>query len=399
MSALSELRILDFSRVLAGPFCTMLLGDLGADVIKIEQPESGDETRMWGPPYAGAAADGMSAYYLSVNRNKRSLTLNLKSERGRDLARELAKKSDVLIENFKVGGMRGFGLDYESLRQLNPALIYCSISGYGQTGSQAQQPGYDYVIQAQSGLMSITGPADGAPYKVGVAIADVITALTAANAIQAALLHRTKTGVGQYIDIALLDSQISALVNVASNYLVSRQPPPRYGNAHANIAPYETYKAADDYFILAVGNDGQFRRCCAVMGIPDTADDLRFSTNPARLKHAADLRAILQPILLTRSAQAWIAAFHAANVPAGSIASVADALESDQLRERGMIQHATLANGEEVDLVGSALHLQGTVPQIRLPPPLLGQHTVEVLREVLALSESEIAALREADAI
>src|SRR5215813_3005335 len=303
--ALSGIRVLDFTRVLAGPFCTMLLGDFGADVIKIEQPGSGDDTRAWGPPWAGRAESRMSAYYLSVNRNKRSLTLDLKSKEGQALARQLALKSNVLVENFKVGQMEGYGLGFKRLHAEHPGLVYCSITGYGQTGPYANRPGYDYVIQGQSGLMAITGPADGEPYKVGVAISDVVTGLYAANAIQAALVHRQQTGQGQWIDIALFDSQIAALVNVASSYLVSDVPLGRFGNAHASIVPYETFAAADGSFILTVGTDLQFRKCCEVIGKPELAADPRFVTNPARVANREALLAILRLIFAQRSVGAW----------------------------------------------------------------------------------------------
>lgn len=396
MTALTGLRILDFSRVLAGPFCTMLLGDLGAEVIKVEQPGTGDDTRSWGPPWAEGdnGQDRQSAYYLCVNRNKRSLTLNLKSAEGQALARQLAARADVLIENFKVGQMRSYGLDYERLHAAYPRLIYCSITGYGQTGPKAAEPGYDYVIQAQSGLMSITGPADGPPFKVGVPISDVITGLFAANAIQAALLHRERGGDGQYIDIALLDAQLAALVNVASNTLISGDAPLRFGNAHPNIVPYETFEAADGHFTLNVGNDGQFRLCCAVIGLPSLADEERFATNPARIAHREALLAILRPRFRDRPAGAWVAAFLAAGVPASTIDDIPTALASQQAQARGMVQRVQLGNGAEVALVAPAPKLSATPATIRRPPPALGEHTAEVLREWLGLDEVRIAELR-----
>jgi crotonobetainyl-CoA:carnitine CoA-transferase CaiB-like acyl-CoA transferase len=388
----SELRILDFTRVLAGPFCTMLLADFGADVIKVENPVSGDETREWGPPWAGS--DRLSAYFLSINRSKRSLTLNLKASEGQALARQLALKSDVVIENFKVGQMRSYGLDYETLRPDRPGLIYCSITGYGQAGPYAERPGYDFVIQGQSGLMSITGPADGAPYKVGVAISDVLTGLYAAVSIQAALRHRDQTGEGQYIDIALLDSQIAALVNVVSGYLVSGTTPNRYGNAHANIVPYEAFDAADGQLILAVGNDGQFRRCCEVVGLPTLADDPRFATNPARVTNRAELIKILQAALEKRPVREWLDAFQAANIPSGPINDVSTTLHDPQVQARGLVQSVTLADGTVIDMIGPAPKLSAMPPSIRRPPPRLGQHTEEVLHEVLGLVETTISDYR-----
>ncbi len=392
-SVLEGLRILDFTRVLAGPFCTMLLADFGADVIKVENPDLGDDTRSWGPPWVGAPQDRLSAYYLSVNRNKRSLTLNLKSPEGQAIARQLALKSDVLIENFKVGQMQRYGLDFDSLHADHPRLVYCSITGYGQNGPKAQYPGYDYVIQGESGLMSITGPEDGSPYKVGVAISDVITGLFAANTIQAALRHRDQTGQGQYIDISLLTSQIAALVNVASNYLVSGAPPRRYGNAHPNIVPYEAFEASDGQFILAVGNDGQFRQCCDVIGRPDLAADERFTTNPARVAHRAELIAILRPIFFQHPVETWVRRFLDAGVPAGPINDLPTVFDDPDVRQ--LVQTVTLANGTPVDLLGPSPRLSATPAAIRRPPPLLGQDTDVILGELLGMDTSTIREYRE----
>lgn len=388
--ALNSVRVLDFTRILAGPFCTMLLGDYGADVIKIERPGFGDDTRQWGPPFAGEH----SAYYLSVNRNKRSLTLNLQSTEGQWLARQLALQSDIVIENFKAGQMKTHGLDYETLHEAHPGLIYCSITGYGQHSPYAERPGYDFVIQGQSGLMSITGPADGEAYKVGVAISDVITGLTAANAIQAALFHRAQTGQGQYIDIALLDSQLAALVNIASNYLISGQPPQRYGNAHPSIVPYEVFAASDQPFILAVGNDSQFRQLCRLLGQPNMADDVRFATNPARVANRQALIAILQPMLRQKPTHDWIDACLAAGVPAGPIHDVSAALNDPHVQARGLVQPVELGDGTLVNLLSSATQLTGTPPDIRLPPPLLGQHTDEILNDLLHIDADDIDDLR-----
>jgi len=393
-SALNGLRVLDFTRVLAGPFCTMLLADFGADVIKVEQPGRGDDTRAWGPPWAGSEDLRLSAYYLSVNRNKRSLTLNLKTPEGQALAKALALRSDVLIENFKVGDMRGYGLDFATLHAAHPGLVYCSITGYGQDGPYAERPGYDYIVQGQSGLMSITGPQDGEPYKVGVAISDVFTGMFAANAIQAALRHRDQTGQGQFIDIALFDSQIAALVNVASNYLVSHMPPERFGNAHPNIVPYETFAAADQPFILTVGNDAQFRRCCDVMGQPQWATDLRFATNPARVQHRDMLIAAMRPIFATRPADHWIAAFLAAGIPAGPINDIPAVFADPQVQARGLVQPVQLADGTSVDLLGPIARLSATPATIRRAPPTLGQDTAAILHGVLGLDAATIADYR-----
>ena len=392
--ALAGLRILDFTRVLAGPFCTMLLADLGADVIKIEQPGTGDETRTWGPPWTGTGDARLSAYYLSVNRNKRSVTLNLKSAEGQALAHDLACRSEVLVENFKVGQMRSFGLDFERLHRELPRLIYCSITGYGQDSPYAHQPGYDYLIQGQSGLMAITGPADGMPYKVGMAISDVLTGLYAASAILAALRHRDATGQGQHIDIALLDSQMAALVNVISNYLVSGEAPKRYGNAHPNIVPYETFQAADTPFILAVGNDTQFRRCCDVAARPALADDPRFATNPARVANREALIPLLREVFASRPAREWITALHAAGVPAGPINEIPEAVSDPHTLARGLIQQVTLIDGSSVDLLGPAPKLSATPATVRLAPPVLGQDTDAVLGEILGLDAGALADYR-----
>lgn len=387
-SALAGLRILDFTRVLAGPSCTMLLADFGAEVIKIEHPQRGDDTREWGPPWFGE--EQLSAYYLSVNRNKRSVTLNLKTSEGIDLARQLILRSDVLIENFKVGQMATYGLDYETLRVEHPALIYCSVTGYGQTGPYAPRPGYDYVIQAQSGLMATTGPSEGPPYKVGVAIADVIAGLYAANAIQAALHYRNRTGQGQYVDIALLDTQIAALVNVASNFLVSHQNPARYGNGHPNIVPYQNFEAADKQFILAVGNDSQFTALCKIIGQPELASDLRFISNSARVQNREILVVLLQSIFIQKNADEWTEALLNAGIPSGPINQIADAFTDPQVQARGLIHEVVLENGEVLEMVGPPVKLSETPPTIRHAPPLLGQDTERVLREWLNLSSATV---------
>lgn len=388
--ALDGVRVLDFTRVLAGPTATMLLADLGADVIKIEAPGRGDDTRHWGPPWAGDGDKRQSAYFLSVNRNKRSLTLNLKSETGRDLARQLAAKSDVVIENFKVGGMASFGLGYDDLKLVNPRLVYCSITGYGQSGPYHQRPGYDYVVQAMSGLMSITGPSDREPHKVGVAISDVIAGLFAANAIQAALHHSVATGEGQHIDISLLDTQIAALVNIASNYLVSGQTPPRLGNLHPNIVPYQTFRAADGEFVLAVGNDRQFGFLCDLLEEPELKADPRFATNPARVENRSTLVPMLQARFGERTREAWIEALLGVGIPAGPINDIATTLTDPHVLARGMVQTVEHGGSDPLQLVGSPMKMSATPPQIRHAPPLLGEHTDTVLRDVLDLDENSI---------
>jgi crotonobetainyl-CoA:carnitine CoA-transferase CaiB-like acyl-CoA transferase len=367
----------------------MLLADLGADVIKIEQPDSGDGTRQWGPPWYDAGDEQQSAYYLSVNRNKRSVTLNLKTAAGRDLARQLAAHSQVLVENFTVGQMASFGLGYDDLRLLNPALVYCSVTGFGQTGPYRDRPGYDYVIQAMSGLMSITGPEAGPPYKIGVAISDVIAGLFASSSILAALRHSERAGQGQHIDISLLDTQIAALVNVASNYLVSGQTPPRYGNQHPNIVPYQTFDAADGAFVVACGSDGQFARLCALLDRPDLGNDPRFATNPARVTNRALLIPILQDLFGQRPVAEWVGKLLGAGVPAGPINSLPAILDDPHVRARGLVFSHHL-----LQLIGPPAQFSATPPQVRSLPPALGGHTADVLREVLDVDDDTLARLR-----
>ncbi len=389
-----RLRVLDFTRVLAGPVCSMLLGDYGADVIKVERPGRGDDTRHWGPPWAGSGDARMSAYFLCVNRNKRSLTLNLQLAEGRALARRLALTSDVLIENFRVGQMAAWGLDHASLAEQHPGLVHCSISGYGQAGPRAQEPGYDSVIQAQSGLMAITGEAEGEAVKVGVALSDVITGLYATTAIQAALLQREHSGRGQHIDVALFDSQLAALVNIGSNALVVGAEPGRYGNAHPSIVPYQTFAAADRPFALAVGNDRQFARLCAIIERAELAADPRFTDNPARVQHRAALIPQLAAAFQRAPAQRWIDALLAAGIPAGPINSVGEALRDPQVEARGLVQEVTLVDGSVTRMLGPVVQFSGAAASIRQAPPALGQHTEEVLRERLGLDTADIAGLR-----
>lgn len=393
---LRGVRVLDFTRVLAGPLCTMLLGDLGADVIKIEAPR-GDETRQWGPPWLGTGEARESAYYLAVNRNKRSLVLNLKTPEGQKIARALAQQSHIVIENFKPGQMAGFGLSYDELKDENPALVYASITGFGQTGPYRDRPGYDHVIQGMSGLMSITGLPDGQPTKVGVAVADVITGLFALSAILAALRGAEMSGVGQHLDLALLDSQLAGLVNIASSALVSGRTPARYGNQHANIVPYQNFQASDGAFSVAVGNDGQFRALCTIIGRDEWATDPRFATNPARVQHRDMLIAALQQIFLTRTAGEWVDALLAEGIPAGPINTVTDALHDPHVMARGLIRETTLANGETLPYIASPLMPE--TGEIRHPPPTLGQHSEEILREVLGYDDSTLAQLRESNVI
>ncbi|MYC97404.1 MAG: CoA transferase [Caldilineaceae bacterium SB0661_bin_32] len=393
--ALTHITVLDLSRVLAGPYAAMTLGDYGAEVIKIEQPGRGDDSRHWGPPFTNG---GQSAYFLCANRNKRGLTLNLKTEAGQKIFRQLAAQADVVVENFKAGGMERMGLSYESLRVDNPGLIYCAITGYGQTGPDRTLPGYDTVIQAQGGIMSITGPpsdgTDGEPFKVGVAIVDITAGLQAAVAILTALQHRDRTGEGQYIDIALYDTQLSWLANVASGYLLSGDPPRRYGNAHGTVVPYQTFATADGHLMLAVGNDSQFASLAEVVGEPSWANDERFSTNPARVH----FRELLIPALADHFRQCatdeWIERLRAAGVPCGPVNDIPTALETPQAEHRQMVQTVTDGYGDRIRLVGPVPKLDRTPAQISRPPPLLGEHTNELLREKLAITEEEIDTLR-----
>ena len=389
---LTGIRILDFSRVLAGPFATMLLADMGAEVLKIESLQ-GDDTRQWGPPWYGAGDDRQSAYFLSVNRNKRSLALNLKTAEGQAIARRLAAESQLLIENFRPGGMDGFGLGYEALSAVHTSLVHASLTGYGQSGPYAEQPGYDFVIQGQSGMMSITGPADGEPHKLGVAISDVIAGLFAAVSMLGALRHAEASGQGQRLDIALFDTSIAALVNVVSNALVSRQPTARYGNAHPSIVPYQPFTASDRSFTVAVGNDRQFAALCRIAGHPEWAADPRFASNPARVEHRDALIALLDPVFRQRAADAWVSELLAAGVPSGPINDVAAVLDDPQVAARGLIHEVDLL-GDTLRLIGPAVGFSATPPAVYAPPPLLGEHSDAILRERLGLSDGEIARLR-----
>lgn len=389
--------VLDLSRVLAAPTATQVLGDLGADVIKVERPGSGDDTRAWGPPFL-KDADGRdtreSAYYLAANRNKRSVALDLSTEGGVDAVKRLAARADIVIENFKVGDLKRRGLGYDDLAAINPRLIYCSVTGFGQDGPYAARAGYDFLVQGMGGLMSVTGNPEGPPVKVGVGIADVMTGMYALAAMLAALRAREVTGRGQYIDLALLDTQLSWLVNVGQAYLVDGQAPARLGNAHPTIVPYETFPAADGWFILAVGNDGQFARFCAVAGRPDLASDPAFTTNRARVVNRDRLLPLLREITATRPAGEWMAALEAVGVPCGPVNTVPEAFADPQVLHRGgriTMPHPGAAGGT-VDLVGSPIKMQGTPVTYRRPPPMVGQHTAEVLREA-GFSDAEIAAL------
>ncbi|MED4727071.1 CaiB/BaiF CoA-transferase family protein [Aneurinibacillus migulanus] len=375
--ALEGIKVIDLTRVLAGPYCTMILGDLGADIIKVEAPGGSDETRGWGPPDIG----GESAYYLCANRNKRAMTLNLKDEKARSILRELVKDADVVINNFKTGTMEKWGLGYEALSEANPRLIYASISGFGQTGPYKDIPGYDYIVQAMGGMMSITGSEETGPMKVGVAIADVATGLYAAIGILAALREREQSGVGQMIDLALFDSQISLLVNVASNYLVSGKVPKRYGNQHPNIVPYQTFIAADMEMVVAVGNDQQFRKLCTLLNREEWSQDPRFSTNSMRLANREEICGLLAEEFKKRSAAEWLAELTDVGIPNAPIYDMDQLFHDPQVEARGMKVNTWHPTAGEVPMVGSPLKLSRTPVSVRRHPPLAGEHTKEILME------------------
>jgi formyl-CoA transferase len=392
MQSLQGIRVLDLSRVLAGPYCTMILGDLGAEVIKVEPPE-GDETRTWGPPFAG----GESAYYLCVNRNKRGMVVNLKTEEGQKILRDLAMKSDVLVENFRPGTLKKFGMDFETLHELYPRLVYCSISGFGQTGSLRDKPGYDFMIQAMGGIMSVTGEPEGEPMKVGVAVADLFAGQNAVISILAALQARSFTGKGQFIDIALFDSQLGWLANVASNYLVSGKLPKRYGNAHANIVPYQSFRASDGWFVVAVGNDKQFGDFCNAIGKPELINDRRFATNSARVENREALIFLLKPLFETKSVDEWLALMEN-KFPCGPINNFEQVFSMEHVKEREMLiemEHPTIGT---LPLVGSPLKLSDTSVEYHLPPPLKGEHTREILK-TLGYDDAQVTKLLSNDAV
>jgi crotonobetainyl-CoA:carnitine CoA-transferase CaiB-like acyl-CoA transferase len=398
--ALSGVRVLDMSRVLAGPWCGQILADLGADVVKVERPRIGDDTRSWGPPYLkdpSGADTQESAYFLGANRGKKSLTLDIANPEGQALARRLALRSDVLIENYKAGDLARYNLGYEQLKSAHPALIYCSITGFGQTGPMRNVAGYDFIIQAMGGLMSITGERDDLPgggaQKVGVAVADITTGMYATVAILAALVSRAQTGVGQYIDMALLDTQVSMIANMNMNYLVTGRAPKRFGNAHANIVPYQVFDAADGQFVLAVGNDGQFARFCEAAGCMFHRDP-RFAKNADRVRHRDALVPLLAEVLRGRTVKAWVALLEPLGVPVGPINTLAQVFEHPQVQSRGMRFELPHPLAGAVPMVASPMRMSGTPVSYQSAPPTLGQHTDEVLRE-LGVSDAELARLRE----
>ena len=387
---LAGVRVLELARILAGPWAGQVLADLGATVTKVEKPGEGDDTRSWGPPFTG----GESAYFLATNRGKRSVTIDFTKPEGQDLVRRLAAASDVVIENFKVGGLAKYGLDWDSLKAVNPRLVYCSITGFGQDGPYAQRAGYDFMIQGLGGLMSLTGEAGGMPVKVGVAVTDVFTGLYAAIGILGGLSHRDRTGQGQQVDMALLDVQVAVLANQALNYLVAGQAPGRLGNAHPNIVPYQAFAAADGHLILAIGNDGQFARFCAVAGRPELAADPRFATNPARVANRVALVAQVAAEMARRPAAWWLAQLEAVGVPAGPINDLAQVFADPQVQARGLALDLPHASAGRVPGVRSPVRYSATPLPCDVPPPTLGQHTDAVLAEDLGLSAQAIAALR-----
>ena len=395
---LSGIRVFDLTRVLAGPSCVQILGDLGAEVIKVEQPNVGDDTRKFGPPFL-KDMDGNdtteSGYYMATNRNKRSLTLNLTSKKGQDIARQLISKSDILVENFKVGNLSKYNLSYDNLRDEYPSLIYCSITGFGQTGPLAEQPGYDFMAQGMGGLMSVTGPKDGEPHRVGVPIADLTAGLWATIAICAAVRHKEQTGEGQHLDISLLDTQVASLSIQGLNYLTSGDVPQLLGNAHPNIVPYQVFPVADGDIIIAVGNDSQFDRFAQFINMPELATDERFSTNDKRVINREILTQILNKKMLEKKSNYWLTGLEKIGISAGPINKINQVFENEQVLERGMkieMNHDLTDTG--VNLIGNPIHMSATPPTYRYPPPILGQHTDEILTEILELPLAKITELK-----
>jgi formyl-CoA transferase len=403
---LSHIRVLDLSRVLAGPWASQNLADLGAEVIKIERPGSGDDTRAWGPPFlkdVQGRETNESAYYLSVNRGKKSVTLDISKPEGQRIARELASRCDVLLENYKVGGLAKYGLGYDDVRKINPRIVYCSITGFGQTGPHAHRPGYDFIFQGMGGLMSITGERDdlpgGGPQKVGIAITDVLTGMYAALAITAAIAHRERSGEGQYIDLALLDTIVAFGANQIFNYFVSGKVPGRYGNAHANLVPYEVFSAADGHIILAAGNDGQWESFCRAAGRPELAADPRFRTNPDRIRNRKELIPLVRDIMKERDRKDWIERFDAAGVPCGPINNYKEVFDDPQVRHRGLRIATPHPLSGSLPGIASPMRFSETPVEYKLPPPLLGQHTREVLGDLLGMPGDELDRLATAKII
>lgn len=388
---LEGVTVIDLTRVLAGPYCTMMLGDLGADVIKIEAPGRGDDTRAWGPPFTDS---GESAYFLSANRNKRSLSLNLKSEAGLDILKRLVSQGDVLVENFRVGTLERWGLDFDALQELKPGLIYCTLTGYGSDGPYKDRPGYDFMVQAMGGFMSVTGPVDGPPTRSGIAIADLAAGMFACNAILAALFDHQRTSRGHRIDMSLLDSMVALMSYVASNFLVSGEPAGRYGNEHPNIVPYQEFEARDRHFAFAAGNDGQWRAFCQAIDRPQWTTDERFATNQARVRNRAQVGRMLGDVFAERDAADWMALCDEIGIPSAPINTIRDVFENPQVQARGLQQSVAHAVDGQVPIVGSPLRVLTAPPSLRLPPPTLGQDTDEILSERLGMNSDAISGLR-----
>lgn len=399
---LAGIRVLDLSRILAGPWATQCLADMGADVIKVERPGDGDDTRAWGPPYfAPDNPDAkMAAYYMSANRNKRSIALDIASPVGQQVIKDIAVHADIVVENFKVGGLAKYGLDYASLSAINPSLIYCSITGFGQTGPYRERPGYDFLVQGLGGMMSVTGERDdlpgGGPQKTGIATADVFTGLYGVIGILAALHHREKTGEGQQIDMSLLDTQVAIMGNQALGYLVSGVEPKRMGNAHVSIVPYQTFASKDGHIILAVGNDGQFQRFCNAAGVRELAEDIRFKTNPARVENRDALIPLLENVMRERSTDDWIDLLEHNNVPGGPINGMARVFDNPQVQAREMARTIKSENGVDMPTISSPIRFSKTAIEYRLAPPRVGEHTEAILEEVLKLDPQARADLFQA---
>jgi crotonobetainyl-CoA:carnitine CoA-transferase CaiB-like acyl-CoA transferase len=393
---LENILVVDLTRVLAGPYATMMLGDLGAEVVKVEMPGQGDDTRQWGPPFTPG---GESAYFLSTNRNKRSLTLDLKKDQGVEVLKALIAKADVLVENFKTGTLEKWGLGYESLKDLKPDLIYCTITGYGYTGPYAQFPGYDFMVQAMGGFMSVTGPIDGGPTRSGIALADLATGMYATSAILAALFARERTGEGQRIDMALLDSQVAMMSYVASNYLVSGELPGRYGNGHPNIVPYQSFKAKDQHFAIAAGNDRQWAKLCEEIGHQEWVTDERYATNSARVQNRDEVIAMLSEVFINQDTQTWIDICEGIGIPVAPINDMSQVFANPQVVERKMKWEAPHPTEGTVPLVASPLKIPTNPVEVRYPPPLLGEHTEEVLKEILGFDQTRIDDLRKQEVI
>lgn len=401
MRPLQNVRVLDMTRALAGPYCTMMLGDLGADVIKVERPKSGDESRGWGPPFVGEAYGayaGESAYFLAANRNKRSITVNIQSAEGQEILRRLAGDADVLVENYRTGELDKFGLGYDDLHRLYPKLIYCSISGYGRTGPYAERPGYDAIIQAEGGMMSLTGPVEGPPSRVGIPIIDITSGMFAATAILSALRARDLTGEGQLIDISLFDAHIALLTNAASNYLIGEQPPRRQGNAHPNIAPYEIFPVNDGWIMVGAANDRQWTTLCNIMNRTDLLNDARFEGNSKRVAHRVELLAELNRTFSQRNAREWLDALMQAGLPCAPINNLPQVFADPQTEARNMILETQHLTAGAIRMTGFPYKLSATPAEVHAPPPTLGQHTDEVLAQ-LQYSDEEIAALRQKNAV